>query len=74
MHVLRGLRGARVAQCLSQLWRRFRSQTHQTVEELEGDNYLGEDPASTTVKHRPVELSAHHTFSVTLRTIESEKR
>ncbi len=39
-----------------------------------GDNYLGKDPASTTVKHRPVDLSAHHTFSVTLRTIEPEKR
>jgi len=39
-----------------------------------GDNYLGKDPASTTVKHRPVDLRAHHTFSVTLRAIEPEER
>ena len=39
-----------------------------------GDNYLGKDPASTTAKHRPVDLGAHHTFSVTLRAIEPEKR
>src|SRR6476660_9664359 len=39
-----------------------------------GDNYLGKDPASTRVKHRPVDLRAHHTFSVTLRALEPEER
>jgi uncharacterized protein len=39
-----------------------------------GDNFLGNDPASTTVKHKPVDVTAHATFSATLRTIPPEKR
>ncbi|MDN5941135.1 MAG: DUF1272 domain-containing protein [Nitrospira sp.] len=39
-----------------------------------GDNFLGKDPASTTVKHRAVEVAAHEVFSAALRTIPPEKR
>jgi hypothetical protein len=39
-----------------------------------GDNFLGNDPASTTVKHRPVDVAAHALFSAVLRTIPPEKR
>lgn len=39
-----------------------------------GDNYLGKDPASTTTKHRPVDLAAHQSFSATLKTIPPERR
>lgn len=39
-----------------------------------GDSYLGNDPASTTVKHRPVDRSVHKSFSATLRTIPPDKR
>lgn len=39
-----------------------------------GNNYLGNDPASTTVKHRPVVLTTHQTFAATLKTIPPEKR
>mgnify|MGYP003580348785 CR=1 FL=1 len=39
-----------------------------------GDNYLGKDPASTKVKHRPVDPNVHHTFSATLKTIPPEMR
>ena len=39
-----------------------------------GDNYLGKDPASTQVKHRPVEPAAHATFAAAIRTIPPEKR
>ena len=39
-----------------------------------GDNYLGKDPASTKVKHRPVEPAAHAEFSAPIRTIVPEKR
>lgn len=39
-----------------------------------GDNYFGEDPASTTVKHRPVDPTEHHAFVATLKTISPEKR
>ena len=31
-----------------------------------GDNYLGKDPASTTVRHRPVDPAAHARFAATL--------
>ena len=40
----------------------------------QGDNYLGKDPASTTTKHRPVDLAAHQSFSAALKTIPPEKR
>jgi hypothetical protein len=39
-----------------------------------GDNYLGNDPASGQVKHRPVDPEAHATFAATIRTIPPEKR
>ena len=38
------------------------------------DNYLGKDPASSTVKHRPVDLTAHATFIATLKTIPPDQR
>jgi hypothetical protein len=39
-----------------------------------GDNYLGNDPASTTVKHKPVDPEAHARFSAAIKTIPPEKR
>src|SRR5262249_61611189 len=39
-----------------------------------GDNYLGKDPASTKVRHRPVDPVAHQTFSTRLRTLPPESR
>jgi hypothetical protein len=39
-----------------------------------GDNYLGKDPASTKVKHRPVDLEVHARFAAELRNIPPEKR
>jgi hypothetical protein len=39
-----------------------------------GDNYLAKDPASTAVKHRPVDLEEHARFSTVLRNIPPEKR
>lgn len=68
------LRGARVGRCLSKLWWRFRSPTYQAVEELKSDNFLGKDPASTTVKHRPVDVMAHESFAAVIRAIPPEKR
>ncbi len=44
------------------------------VRSWKGDNYLGHDPASTTVKHRPVDLAAHARFSAEIRIIAPEKR
>ena len=39
-----------------------------------GDNFLGQDPASTRVKHRPVDAQAHAKFSAPIRGIPPEKR
>jgi hypothetical protein len=38
------------------------------------DNYLGKDPASKTVKHRPVDLAAHAEFVARIRSIPPQKR
>ena len=39
-----------------------------------GDNYLGKDPASTAVRHRPVDLEAHRLFVAAIRSIPPENR
>ncbi len=39
-----------------------------------GDNYLGKDPASTKVKHRPVDLRSHAEFSASIKAILPDKR
>jgi hypothetical protein len=41
---------------------------------LKGDNYLGRDPASTKVKHRPVDAAAHAKFAAAIKTIPPERR
>jgi hypothetical protein len=38
------------------------------------DNFLGKDPASTKIRHRPVDPAAHARFSAPLRGIPPEKR
>jgi hypothetical protein len=39
-----------------------------------GDNFLGKNPASAKVKHRPVDPAVHATFSAPIRNIAPEKR
>jgi uncharacterized protein len=39
-----------------------------------GGNYLGKDPASTTIKHRPVDPVAHAKLVATVGRIPPEKR
>src|SRR5499426_2330222 len=39
-----------------------------------GDNYLGKDPASTKVKHRPVDAVAHAGFAAAIRDLPPEDR
>lgn len=38
------------------------------------DNYLGKDPASTTVRYQPVDAEAHAKFSAVIRAIPPETR
>ena len=37
-------------------------------------NYLGNDPASTQVRHRPVDLQAHAALAASLRGLAPEQR
>ncbi|HUQ75170.1 MAG TPA: DUF1272 domain-containing protein [Burkholderiales bacterium] len=39
-----------------------------------GSAYLGERPASTTIKHKPVDLAAHARFAAGIKSIPPEKR
>jgi hypothetical protein len=39
-----------------------------------GDNFLGKDPPSAKVKHRPVDAAIHALFSAKIRAIRPEKR
>jgi hypothetical protein len=39
-----------------------------------GDNFLGKDPASTKVKHRPVDPGTHARFAAAIKSIPPEKR
>jgi uncharacterized protein len=39
-----------------------------------GDNFLGMDPASTKIRHRPVDPVAHARFSELIRNIPPEER
>ena len=39
-----------------------------------GDNFLGKDPASTTIRHKAVDVVAHAEFSAPIRGIAPEKR
>ena len=39
-----------------------------------GDNYLGKDPASTRIKHRPVDWAAHARFAADLKLMPPRDR
>jgi hypothetical protein len=39
-----------------------------------GDNFLGKDPASTEIRHRPVDIAAHARFATTLKHIPPADR
>ena len=39
-----------------------------------GGNFLGNDPAGTRVKHRPVDPARHAAFAETLRSLAPERR
>jgi hypothetical protein len=50
----------------------FAARPHRPSHNLKGDNYLGVYPASTTVKHRPVD--PHALFAANIEDIPPEKR
>ena len=38
------------------------------------NNFLGQDPAVTTVKHRPVDIAAHAAFAASIKNLSPERR
>jgi hypothetical protein len=44
------------------------------VRNWRGDNFLGHDPASTKVRHRPVDLVAHERFAAPIRGLDPHAR
>ena len=42
--------------------------------DLKGGNFLGKDPASTRVKHRPVDPALHALFAATIKDIPPHQR
>lgn len=52
----------------------FTARPIRPAKNWQGNNWLGADPASTTVKHRPVAVAAHTAFARTLRTLPPEGR
>ena len=43
-------------------------------QDRKGGNYLGTDPASTTVKHRPIDVASHRAFATGLAEVAPDKR
>ena len=43
-------------------------------QDRKGGNFLGHDPATTTVRHRPVDVAAHRAFAATLSAIPPQLR
>jgi hypothetical protein len=46
----------------------------RTATDWKGGDYLGNFPASTTVKFRPVNFAAHAAFAAKIKTLPPEKR
>ena len=44
------------------------------AQDWKNNNYLGNDPASTTVRHRPVDPVAHAAFAAAIEAIPPEQR
>jgi len=44
------------------------------VTHWKGDNFLGKDPASTQIRHRPVDLRQHARFAASIGLIPPDKR
>jgi hypothetical protein len=52
----------------------FTPRPNRPARNWKGDNYLGNDPASAQVKHRPVDYEEHERFSASLRNTPPQER
>ena len=52
----------------------FCQRPNRPGQNLKGDNYLGKNPASTTIKHKPVNMAAHNEFASAIKDIQPHER
>ena len=52
----------------------FERRPVRPAQNWKGGNYLGKDPASTRVLHRPIDATEHARFSAPIKVIPPEKR
>lgn len=52
----------------------FCPRPNRPSQNLKNDNYLGKDPASTKIKHHPVNIDVHRIFSQSIKNIPPHKR
>lgn len=52
----------------------FCRRPNRPSQNLKDGNYLGNDPASTVVKHRPVDMAVHQEFSKAIKSILPQDR
>jgi len=74
MHLLRGLRRECLYNVCPNCGGGFVPRPIRPARNWHGDNFLGKDPASTTIKHRPVDSVRHAVFSAAIRNIPPEKK
>ena len=52
----------------------FEKRPVRPAQNWKNNNYLGNDPAQTALKHRPVDAAAHAAFCAAVRTVAPEDR
>ena len=52
----------------------FCARPNRPSKNLKGDNWLGKDPASIKVKHRPVDAEAHRAFAASIKSVAPHLR
>ena len=52
----------------------FCQRPNRPGQNLKGNNFLGKDPASTTIKHKPVDVAVHKVFADAIKNIPPENR
>jgi hypothetical protein len=52
----------------------FCQRPNRPARNLKNGNYLGKDPASTTIKHKPINVAAHKEFAIAIKRIQPHER
>jgi hypothetical protein len=52
----------------------FCQRPNRPAKNWQGDNYLDKDPAATTIRHKPVDVTAHRQFAAAIKGIPPAER